>query len=39
MHMANLNIFLGLLILFVLGWLVIIQIDDNRRKHGNNPHN
>ena len=30
--MENLNIFLGLLILFGLGMLVIVQIDDNREK-------
>jgi hypothetical protein len=36
--MENINIFLGLLILFALGLLVIVQIDDNRRKHRRDTH-
>jgi len=36
--MTNLNIFLALLILFGLGMLVIVQIDDARRKHRSDTH-
>jgi hypothetical protein len=37
-RMANLNIFLGLLILFGVGVLVLIQLDDARRKHRSDTH-